>query len=243
MRSSNTEDEMKPTQIAVVIPTRDRAGLLERCLRSLKLARSVLPVGVVVEIVVVDDGSTDGTPELLSEATRSGLIDRALRNEVSRGPAQARNRGWRSTHAEIVAFTDDDCLVHEEWLHALVLGLQRADPYVAAVGGRVLPAAPGPVADYMTLHRILEPPESLAYVVTANCAFRRSALDAAGGFDERVRLAGGEDPGLCLALRPLGYRFEHHESAIVHHRYREGLWEFLRTFYRYGKGCRIVMDS
>ncbi len=230
-------------RIAVVIPTRDRATSLERCLQSVQRSLHRLPVGVVAEIVVVDDGSTDWTPELLRASAREGRVTGVLRNERSRGPAHARNRGWRSTRAELVAFTDDDCLAHEEWLAALARALQRADGAVAGVGGLVLPAVSGPVADYMTLHRILEPPESLAYIVTANCAFRRSALEVAGGFDERVRAAGGEDPGLCLALRRLGYRFERQDAAVVHHHYREGLWEFLRTFYRYGKGCRIVMDS
>lgn len=236
----NTDTEQD--RIAVVIPTRNRASLLAGALTRVAAARRALPPGQQAEIVVVDDGSTDGTPALLAAALRDGQIDRALRNETAQGPASARNRGWRSSRAGLIAFTDDDCEPQDGWLTALATTLRAAPPRIAGVGGRVRPAAPGLVADYMTLHRILEPPDSLAYVVTACCAFRRAALEEVNGFDERVRLAGGEDPGLCLALRARGWRLGPCPNAVVHHHYREGIAEFLRTFYRYGKGCRLVMD-
>lgn len=236
------KDPRTAPRVAVVLPTHNRVALLRRALDAVQQARGALGPGPHAEIVVVDDGSTDGTPAMLLEALKSGQVDLALRNPSPRGPAAARNRGWRATRAAIVAFTDDDCVPQEGWLRALLRGLEDLPPEIAGIGGSVRPTASGLVADYMTLHRILEPPESLSYVVTANCAFRRDALEAVQGFDERVRRAGGEDPGLCLALGRLGYRFERCPAAIVHHAYREGLWEFLRTFYRYGKGCRVVMD-
>ena len=130
-----------------------------------------------------------------------------------------------------------------DWLAALSAALSSRPESVAGVGGRVLPGAEDRVSAYMTLHRILEPPVSLRYVVTANCILRRSALEAVGGFDEAVVAPGGEDPGLCLKLGQLGYTFAFEPRALVTHHYRPGYREFLRTFYRYGKGCRIVMDT
>ena len=165
-----------------------------------------------------------------------------LRNPESLGPAAARNRGWQASSGDIIAFTDDDCVVESRWLEALSGALRQASEDVAGVGGRVKPATKGIIADFMTLHRILEPPKSLSYVVTANCAFRRSALMSVSGFDEKVRTPGGEDPGLCFALRAKGYRLAWAPDAVVHHHYRESLADFLKTFYRYGRGCRVVMD-
>lgn len=222
------------------MPTHNRADQLHRSLRALGLA--VEATSTHVEVIVVDDGSRDATPEVIREAERAGVA-RGLRREVGGGPAAARNLGWRAGSGGLVAFTDDDCEVDPGWLNALAARASQVPERVAGIGGRVLPAQEDCVSSYMTLHRILEPPTSLRYVVTANCIFRRSALQCVGGFDEAVRAPGGEDPGLCLQLGRLGYTFVFEPSAVVKHHYRSGFGEFLRTFYRYGKGCRVVMDS
>jgi GT2 family glycosyltransferase len=95
----------------------------------------------------------------------------------------------------------------------------------------------------MTYHRILEPPSSLSYLVTANCIYRRAALSRVGGFNEVVKTAGGEDPGLSFALGDLGYQFAFEPGAVVRHKYRESFRDFARTFFRYGRGCRLVVDA
>lgn len=220
-------------RVGVVVATHNRRSLLRGCLDC--LFRQTIPP---TEIVIVDDGSEDGTPRLLA-----GMRDRVrvIRNEVSRGPAAARNQGWRQASCEFIAFTDDDCEQADDWLHALGQRLDNAPPHIAGVGGRVLSAAPGAIGEYMTLFRILEPPSSLDYLVTANCIYRRAALQCVDGFDERVRQPGGEDPGLSLKLAKKGFSFEFKPNAVVRHHYRESALDFARTFFRYGKGCRLVM--
>lgn len=227
-------------RVSVVVPTHNRVDLLGRCLASLKAAVAAAPFPA--EIIVVDDGSSDATGSLLRKESRDVPGIRMLRNPVAGGPARARNLGWKAAQGPLVAFTDDDCEVDAGWLEALVARLETEHKEVAGAGGRVLPASQDLVSRYMTLHRILEPPESLRYVVTANCIFRRSALGVAMGFDESVRAPGGEDPGVCLKLGALGYRFAFEPRAVVTHHFRPGLRSFLSTFYRYGKGCHIVMD-
>jgi hypothetical protein len=110
------------------------------------------------------------------------------------------------TTAPMVAFTDDDAVPDADWLRVLVAALARAAPTVGGVGGRVIATRRGLIADYMTRHRILEPPGSRKYLVTVNCIYRREAILAAGGFDERLRAAGGEDPGLAMKIREAGGR-------------------------------------
>ncbi len=208
--------------VTVVVPTRDRPERLRRCLAALEPQAN--------DVIVVDDGSSPAA------------VGAALRNRRSRGPAAARNQGWRASSAPFIAFTDDDCVPQTGWLAALVAAISTAPADVAGVGGRVLPLGDGVISRYMTLHGILEPPPNLSYLVTANCIFRRCALEAVGGFDEHLTAPGGEDPGLCFALRRAGYRFQLAPDAIVQHEYRESLRDFLKTFYRYGRGCRRVLD-
>ena len=228
------------TTTAIVMPTHNRARLLGRALACLGAAKERVPGKV--EIIVADDGSTDNTAAILASALSDGRVDQVVTHRRPRGPAATRNRGWRASRAHLIAFTDDDCEVAPDWLHRLVRALEDASPHIAGVGGRVKAARTGLIADYMTYHRILEPPVNVSYLVTANALFRRDALEAVGGFDEAVTAPGGEDPGLCLNLRELGYRFTYEESAVVYHHYRQSLRSYLKTFYRYGRGCHIVMD-
>ncbi len=217
------------SRVSVVIPTYNRARPLERCLRA-------LPAGV--EIVVVDDGSTDRTAEISRRFPHDGL--RYARKENG-GPASARNLGASIASGDILLFTDDDCVPAPDWAQALTDRLTREPAVVGGVGGRVLPLGSGTISRYFTFHRILEPPDSCSYLVTANCAYRRSAFEAAGGFDESIQTPGGEDPDLAFRIRSRGYRLAFESSAVVHHDYRENPLDFARTFYRYGKGCAHVV--
>lgn len=224
--------------VSVVIPTFRRAAQVMRCIDAVAAQRHGS-----FELIVVDDASRDTTQTVLRHCQRSSARLRVLTHTENRGPAAARNTGVAAARGDIVAFTDDDCEPEPSWLSELVGALERAEPGVVGVGGRVTSARPGLIGEYMTRQRILEPPASLAYLVTANCAFWRDPVVAAGGFDEGIREPGGEDPGLCLALRRRGYRFGFCERAVVRHHYRESLVDFARTFYRYGKGCRRVVDA
>lgn len=223
----------------MIVPTFERASLLDGCLRALLAQRAELDY----EIIVVDDASGDDTASVLAAWQSVTQRLRVLRQPENRGPAAARNAGVLAATGDVLAFTDDDCEPDPTWLTHLVRALIASPPDVVGVGGRVLAARPGIIGEYMTRHRILEPPASLSYLVTANCAYWRQPVLDVGGFDEAIRYPGGEDPGLSLALRARGHRFAFSEHAVVCHHYRESLADFARTFYRYGRGCRHVLDG
>lgn len=220
-----------PSYVSVIIPTHNRARSLLRCL-------SALPK--TVEVIVVDDGSTDGTAEAVSQISHPHL---GYVRQDNGGPASARNAGMMVASGRYVVFTDDDCVPLEPWPWPLIQRLEREDSRVAGAGGRVLPLRQGVFSRYYTFHRILEPPGSCSYLVTANCAYRRDVLQEVGGFDIAIRHPGGEDPGLSMKVRAKGYGLVFEPAAVVLHDYRESLLNFVRTFYRYGKGCAHVMGQ
>ena len=217
--------------ISVVIPTFNRKW---QVLRALKAIPSD------VQVIVVDDGCTDGTEDVVRGMNRSHLLYIKRQNG---GPAAARNAGILAASGDHIAFTDDDCVPVFPWPWPLVSRLEREGRGVAGVGGRVGPLHCGVFSRYYTFHRVLEPPESCPYLVTANCAYRRDVLLQVGGFDARIRHPGGEDPGLSMKVRAKGYRLAFEPQALVLHAYRESLRDFVRTFMRYGKGCAYVMGA
>lgn len=216
-------------KVSVVVPTFNRAHLVGRCLGA-------LPPDI--EVVVVDDGSTDATGQRVREVSHPDL--HYLRKENG-GPASARNLGIRRATGDAIAFTDDDCVPAEGWVRSLAGRLDREEMDVAGVGGRVLPLRDGWVGRYSTFHRILETPSSGSYLVTANALYRREVLEKVGGFDESIRQPGGEDPDLSFRVAKMGYRFVYEPSAVVRHDYRESMVDFAQTLYRYGKGCSHVL--
>lgn len=228
---------------AVVVATRDRRDLLVDLLDSMAQL-DPLPA----ELVLVDDGSTIPISRWLIPDSLP-FRTRIVRNEVSVGPGAARNRGVHQSRGDVLLFTDDDCVLDRAWAGALVARLAAGADDLGGVGGRVLARDRDVFSRYYEFHRILEPrphdarhPERIPYLVTANCAMRRVAFMRAGGFDGRIPAAGGEDAAVSLRLAKRGYYFEHVDGALVHHRFRRGLRDFARTFYRYGLGGRYVVD-
>ena len=189
--------------VSVVIPTFHRPKLLQRCLQ--RLLQQTLPVRQF-EIIVVDDGADEVTQRLVeSLGARLAVRDEAsprvvyVRPVGGRGPAIARNTGWRVAQGEIVAFTDDDTLPEPDWLERGVEQL-RLHPDWAALGGQVRVPLDPPPGRRPTDHELMTQGLERAEFVTANAFVRRAALAAIQGFDERYTRAWREDSDLQFRL-------------------------------------------
>lgn len=200
--------------VAVVIATFRRPDLLARCLDAL-CAQSL--DGRRYEIVVADDDAGHASATT-TQAMVAGYLARtggapAIRYvPVTRtqGPAGARNAGWRSTDAPVIAFTDDDTIPDRHWL---ATGLSYLASGFDAAGGAIeMPLPPAPT-DYERDAAGL----SRAEFATANCLIVRAALERVGGFDERFTSAWREDSDLHFALIGAGYRVGRAADALVVH--------------------------
>lgn len=205
-------------RVSVVIPTCGRPQLLQRCLNAL-LEQSLDPA--LYEIVVVDDGHSDETEALVARIAGQTLgcpVLRYLRPEGTKGPAGARNRGWRAARAGVIAFTDDDTIPDRDWLRYGLFAMETGER--AAIWGRIVVPTPPVPTDHEKTTRGLED----ARFVTANCFVRKSALEAVGGFDERYRRAWREDADLYFALMQRYGEIDQVSAALVVHPVREAPW-------------------
>jgi GT2 family glycosyltransferase len=176
--------------VSVVVPTCGRPDLLKRCVAALE--RQSLP-REQYEILVSDD------------------------TELRSGPAAARNRGWRRSHAPIIAFTDDDTVPDPRWLERGIEAVRRGAD--AVVGRTVMPLSDTPT-DYERNESGLERAE----FITANCFVRRPVLERLGGFDESFRMPWREDSDLHFRLLDGGCRIVKTERAVVVHPVRPAPW-------------------
>lgn len=191
--------------LTVVVPTYLRPMLLERCL--LALMAQDLP-RERYEIVVVDDGHDDRTRDrvrVLAARTDAPAMQ-YLRPPHGRGPAVARNAGWRAARGAVVAFTDDDTIPDARWLSQGQQAMQAHPGWVAA-SGRVQVPRLAVAADRLerpTDHELMTRGLETAEFVTANAFVRREALLRIDGFDEQFLRAWREDSDLQFRLQQLG---------------------------------------
>ncbi|GAA1625212.1 HAD-IIIA family hydrolase [Georgenia ruanii] len=197
-------------QLVVVIPTVGRPSL--RTLLTGLAAQAHDPGHLPPAEVVVADDRPLGDAAPLDLPPRPWPV--RLVRSGGRGPAAARNAGWRTTAARWVAFLDDDVEVPRDWSARLAADLAAAAPDVAGVQGRVrvpLPAHRRPT-DWERNTAGLE----TAWWITADMAVRREALVEVHGFDERFPRAFREDADLALRLRQAGWRLARGEREIAH---------------------------
>lgn len=204
----------KKVSVSVVVPTYRRPDLLERCLKALQHQTLTHED---YEIIVCDDGPSEQAAAVVDAAKAAapgGPVIRYLRITDTQGPAAARNRGWQSAHASIIAFTDDDTVPDSHWLFE---GLQVMQKDVdAATGCIVMPLPDKPADIEQDAARLTR-----AEFVTANCFIRREALLAVHGFDERFGMAWREDSDLHFALLKAGFSITRAPRAVVVHPLRE----------------------
>lgn len=202
-------------RISVVIPTFHRPDLLMRCLNAV-LAQRI--DAQAYEVIVVDDGHDDETRALVDSMAPEGGAPalRCLQPDHGRGPAVARNHGWRAARGALIAFTDDDTVPDAHWLAE---GERELGSRVAVCGRVVVPPLSEPPTDHELMTRGL----ASAEFVTANAFVRRDALEQVGGFDERFRRAWREDSDLHFRLCQLG-EVARSERATVLHPVRPERW-------------------
>ena len=184
---------MRQPAISFIVPVRNDAARLRRCLRS--IMRSGSPVATV-EMIVADNGSTDGS---IAVAREEGAIVLDLPN-VRVG--ELRNRAAAIARADVLAFVDADNEIAPEWVPACLESLARG---AAAVGAPYVPPTPGTWVQclYDRLRRHPTSTEPVEWLGSGNIALRRTAFDAAGGFDTTLETC--EDVDLCRKLRARGY--------------------------------------
>ncbi len=218
---------LHPFVLSTIVCTRNGAATLRECLAA--LARQSHPH---FEVLVIDDGSTDATPEI----TREFPFAKYHRQDHA-GLSAARNFGARLAQGQIVAFTDDDCAPDEDWL--LNLATAFDDASCAAAGGpnlapsprtrteAVVAAAPGAPTHVLASDREAE------HLPGCNLAIRKSALEAIGGFRE-VFTAAGDDVDVCWRLQDAGGKLFFVPSAVVWHHRRATVAAYLRQQCGYG---------
>jgi hypothetical protein len=181
-------------KVSVVVATYNGSRTLQNCLESLGRLNYD-----AYEVILVDDGSTDRTPEI----AKSFPSARYLR-QTNQGLSAARNAGIRAATGEIVAFTDDDCRADEDWLYYLVNDLLRGD--FAGIGGHnFLPPDDSSVAAAVMASpggpaHVLLTDTQAEHIPGCNMAFYKWALEQVGMFDPVFRKA-GDDVDICWRLQ------------------------------------------
>ncbi|QTA36694.1 glycosyltransferase family 2 protein [Streptomyces sp. CA-256286] len=208
-----------PLEYAVVVPTIGRP-CLEDCLRALAACVGPPPT----EVVVVDDRPAPGSPLPLRAAR--DLPVRFLATG-GRGPAAARNGGWRVVSTPWIVFLDDDVQVESDWADRLATDIAAADETTGGIQGRLTVPLPEDRAP-TDWERGTAGLEQAAWA-TADMAYRATALKEAGGFDERFPRAFREDADLALRMMDAGWSL-HRGGRITRHPVRPvGPWASVRA--------------
>jgi glycosyltransferase involved in cell wall biosynthesis len=202
--------------ISVVIPTYNRRAILEKSLTALESQTWGAELDDY-EVVVVDDGSTDGTPDWLrSSAQRFPRV--RLIEQSHGGPAEGRNRGVDHARGDVIVFIDSDLVVTSTFLasHARALSRQwhRAGTRLCFTYGAVINTADfeNPTGERHKLRDL-----SWAYFATGNVAIDRQVLERSGLFDTGFRLYGWEDLELGERLRQMGVELVRCPEAVGYH--------------------------
>jgi O-antigen biosynthesis protein len=219
-------------RISVVVCTHNGSRTIRDSLEG--LARVDYPN---FEAIVVDDGSTDHTADIVGE------YDVRLIRTENRGLSKARNEGMEAATGEIVAYLDDDAYPDPHWLKYLAATF-AATTHAGVGGPNIPPPVDGPIADCVAnapggpVHVLLSDREA-EHIPGCNMAFRKTCLEAIGGFDPQFRVA-GDDVDVCWRLQEQGWTLGFHPSAVVWHHRRNSVRAYWKQQRGYGKAEALL---
>lgn len=227
---------MKP-EVSIVVPIHNGEVRLGTCLEALLAQRT----GRSCEIIVVDDGSTDNTAELVKRYPDVRLV-----RQRQGGPAAARNNGCRQANGEIVLFTDDDCAPEADWIERMLEPFD--DPEVVGAKGTYATRQRQWVArfvqmEYEEKYAKLSKKESIDLVDTHAAAFRREIFLDAGGYDSSFPTASVEDREFSCRLANSGHRLVFAPKAKVWHTHTSTVTSYVRKKFKNGYWGVLLMTK
>jgi glycosyltransferase involved in cell wall biosynthesis len=213
--------------VSIIIPTFNGASRIGNCLDALLNQTA----GQDVEILVVNDGSTDDTAEVAARYSGVRLI-----TQSNAGPASARNRGALEARGTIILFTDDDCVPVPEWLAAMIEPFK--DPNVVGAKGvyrtrqRRL-AARFVQIEYEDKYRLMTDLPQIDFIDTYSAGFRRDRFLEMNGYDTSFPVACAEDVELSYRMSARGWTMKFVPSAVAYHTHPDTLWKYLKKKYKF----------
>lgn len=221
-------DDIACPGISVIVITLNEENNIRACLDS--LARQNYPAENF-EIIVVD-ASSDATPTIA--AGYAGV--KVIKSE--KGFSRQKNAGWQTARFDIVAFTDADCLVPENWLSVIAKAMNN--PETVALGGNSL--AP-PDSNWFALcvasvghpgggaigfdANVKPGPQGISFIAGCHAVFRKAIIVAVDGFDPNFQ-EGGEDVDLSRRLRRAGYRLDYIPELVIYHKPHTPFWHYVK---------------
>jgi glycosyltransferase involved in cell wall biosynthesis len=213
--------------VSIIIPTFNGASRIGNCLEAL-LEQTV---GHDAEILVINDGSTDHTAEVVARYPGVRLV-----NQVNAGPAAARNRGAMEARGSIILFTDDDCVPMPDWFAGMLAPFH--DPNVVGVKGvyrtrQSQLAARFVQTEYEDRYRLMAGLASIDFIDTYSAGFRRERFLEMDGYDTSFPVACAEDIELSYRMSARGWLMKFVPAAVVYHTHPDTLGKYLRKKYKF----------
>ncbi|MFC1776780.1 glycosyltransferase, partial [Pseudomonadota bacterium] len=228
-------DDLEWPSISVVVCSYNGAATIRDTFEA--LSRISYPD---VEVIVVNDGSTDETAKI------AGEYDVKLISTENRGLSNARNTGWQEAKGEIIAYIDDDAYPDPDWLRYIAHTYMTTD-YAGVGGPNFAPPGDGPIADCVANApgrpvQVLLTDTEAEHIPGCNMTFKRDVLEAIGGFDPRYRAA-GDDVDVCWRIQERGWKIGFHAGALNWHHCRNSYSMYWKQQQGYGKAEALLEEK
>lgn len=222
---------MNIPRISIIIPVFNAEKTIKACVNAV-LHQNVGESELELEVIVVDDGSTDATADIVKSFDRVKYF-----RQENFGPAAARNAGALQATGSIFCFIDSDCYPCSDWLKTILSYMNFSE--VDVLTGTYGIANVNLILARCIHHEILYRHQNLMgdwidVFGSYNVIFRREIFEKIGGFDVSYRMASGEDNDLSYRLKKVGYRIRFAKDVIVDHEHPTQVWRYLSEQFRHG---------